>query len=268
MYRGRNSNKFPGVMVTRAVTNLEMPHQANSINRGILHISATMIALLFGPVVAAALGPAALRGCNQGLNGATPPQPLALKQALVALSRSTDGGARATDADAAEAADLIKLLESAAGPASSWADRAGQIEGAWDQVYTDNPQAGTVWSDGRRSRRRLLGPLSGRVQQVITVDAELLHFAYAQRATARLFLGLQAEMRANVEAEPDGVTWKVAFEDFGWSLLGGRVPLRRRKLPPGSGGVWRTTYLDADTRILRTQSSRGGPPTVYVLRRS
>ena len=91
---------------------------------------------------------------------------------------------------------------------------------------------------------------------------------YSQRARARrLLLGLQAEMRASVEAQPDGVTWTVTFDEMRWSILNGRLTLRKRKLPPGGGGEWRTTYLDRDTRILRSRSSRGGPPTMYVLRK-
>jgi len=123
-----------------------------------------------------------------------------------------------------------------------------------------------VWGNGRFSRRTLKGPISGRVQQVVRYTAQPLRFEYAQRARARLFLGLQAELRATVDPQPDGVTWEVAFSDFGWSLLFGRLPLRRRKkLPPGGGGQWRTTYLDENTRILRSQGRRSGPPTTYVL---
>ena len=75
-------------------------------------------------------------------------------------------------------------------------------------------------------------------------------------------------MRASVEPHADGRTWSVTFEDFGWSLFGGLLPLRRRRLPPGSGGEWQTTFLDRDTRILRSQSSRGGAPTTYLLMKS
>ena len=51
-------------------------------------------------------------------------------------------------------------------------------------------------------------------------------------------------MTASVDALDDGITWSVNFEELSWSLLGGRVPLRKRRLPSESGGTWRTTYLD------------------------
>ena len=71
------------------------------------------------------------------------------------------------------------------------------------------------------------------MQQLVGYE-EPSKFTYAQRARGPLLaLGLQAEMRASVQAGPDGVTWRVAFEEMRWSLLNGRLPLRRRKLPPG-----------------------------------
>ena len=108
--------------------------------------------------------------------------------------------------------------------------------------------------------------------QLITYESDggRALFTYAQRARAGpLAFGLQAMMRASVAPQIDGVTWDVSFETFQWSLLNGRLPLRPpAKLPPGSGGQWRTTYLDEDMRVLRAQSSRGGPPTTYLLRKA
>ena len=215
------------------------------------------------PLLVFSMLPGTLRGPNIWLRHVRSPHPLPLKQALVAISRATAGGATASTESAAEAAELISLLERTA-DIPSWETRGPLMDGAWDQIYTDNPQGGTVWSDGTSARRRLIGPVSGRVLQMISFNAPDT-FAYAQRARSRLALGLQAEMRASVAAQLDGVTWAVTFEEFTWSLLGGRLPLRRRKLPPGSGGEWRTTFVDSDTRVLRSQSNRGGAPTTYVL---
>ena len=211
---------------------------------------------------------AALHGPNTWIRYAQNPHPLPLKQAITQLAADTAGGVTESEADAAEMAELICLLEKAAsGAQPSWETRVPLMVGSWDQIYTDNPQAGTVWGNGFKSRRKLKGPISGRVLQLIEHKPPD-GFTYAQRARSWFALGLQAEMRASVEAQPDGVTWRLSFDSFGWSLFGGRLRLQPPKaLPPGSGGLWRTTYLDHDTRILRSQSSRGGNPTCYVLRK-
>ena len=106
-----------------------------------------------------------------------------------------------------------------------WSERGPALAGVWEQIYTDNPNAGTVAGDGKSSRRKMLGPLSGRVQQLINYEAETEEFTYVQRARSYVALGLQAELRTTVEAQPDGQSWSVAFDTFGWSLLGGRLPL-------------------------------------------
>ena len=95
-----------------------------------------------------------------------------MKEALVTLAAATTGGATATDADRAEAAALLALLEAAAEPTGTWAQRADLIEGTWEQIWTDNPQSGTVWGNGRSSRRKLKGPISGRVVQIIKREIE------------------------------------------------------------------------------------------------
>lgn len=211
------------------------------------------------------------------MSAALPRDPGALKQEIYALAARTNGGATATEGDRSEAAELIAALEASEGePAPA---KSALMAGVWDQVYTDNPQAGTVRGDGRSARRRLWplkgtliwplrGFISGRVVQIIDYDEGTGTFRYAQRARAWRALGLQAKMRASVDPQPDGLTWRVNFEDLGWALLGGLLPLApRKRLPPGSGGEWRTTFLDSEMRILRSRSFRGGPPTSYVLRR-
>ena len=207
------------------------------------------------------------------LAAAREPHPMPLKAALVDLAAKTRGGARATAQDAADAAVLIEKLELCGGVEGDWADRGPAMAGVWEQIYTDNPNAGTVAGDGKSSRRKMLGPLSGRVQQLINyeVSAEtgLEEFTYVQRARSYVALGLQAELRTTVEAQPDGQSWSVAFDTFGWSLLGGRLPLRCKALPEGRGGTWLTTYLDVDTRVMKAYSAgRDGPPTTYFLKRS
>ena len=207
------------------------------------------------------------------LAAAREPHPMPLKAALVDLAARTRGGARATAQDAADAAVLIEKLELCGGIEGDWAERGPAMAGVWEQIYTDNPNAGTVAGDGKSSRRKMLGPLSGRVQQLINyeVSAEtgLEEFTYVQRARSYVALGLQAELRTTVEAQPDGQSWSVAFDTFGWSLLGGRLPLRCKALPEGRGGTWLTTYLDFDTRVMKAYSAgRDGPPTTYFLKRS
>ena len=215
-----------------------------------------MVALLLLPLaLALAVRPASLPTSQ--------PKPLPLKQAIRCLAAQTTGGSSATYDERKEAAALIAQLEQSS-PSCTWEERGPLIDGAWEPVYTDNPSAGTVWSDGRTSRRKLKGAISGRHQQVVTFGPPS-SFQYAQRVRSRVALGLQAEMRASVEAQSDGISWVVSFQDLTWSLLGGRIRLRRTQLPPGSGGTWRTTFLDRDTRVLRAQSNRGGPPTTYVL---
>ena len=205
------------------------------------------------------------------LQYAKSPHPLPLKQAIARLAAESCGGAKASVAQAFEAEQLIQMLEASSPPARSWAARGPLLDGAWDQVYTSNPGAGTVAADGVQARRKLIGRITGHVLQLIDYEEPFGRevppaFSYAQRARAGwLSLGLQAELRASVDPQPDAVTWHVSFDTMRWSLLGGKLPLRTRSLPPGSGGVWRTTYLDHDTRVLRAQSHRGGPPTTYVL---
>lgn len=207
--------------------------------------------------------------------------PYVLKQAVSAIAARTKGGAAATLEEAAEAALLIEELEGCAEMRGGWPSRGPRMAGAWDQIYTTNKSAGTVSADGTSSRRRLAGPLTGRVQAVVeyaapeceygigaTPERTAPGFTYAQRVRSKLLLGLQAELETSVEAVNDGVSWEVSFDSVRWSVLGGRLRLWRRRLPPGGGGRWRTTYLDDDTRIVRTQSRRGGPPAVYVHRRS
>ena len=164
---------------------------------------------------------------------------------------------------------LIEKLELCGGIEGDWSERGPALAGVWEQIYTDNPNAGTVAGDGKSSRRKMLGPLSGRVQQLINYEAETEEFTYVQRARSYVALGLQAELRTTVEAQPDGQSWSVAFDTFGWSLLGGRLPLRCKALPEGRGGTWLTTYLDFDTRVMKAYSAgRDGPPTTYFLKRS
>ena len=198
----------------------------------------------------------------------------AIKQSLAQLGAETMGGAAASKAQHASALGLVVALEQSREPAS-WAELAPLLQGEWDQVYTDNAEAGAMWSNGRFTCRKLKGPISGRVRQCISYEELLLtrgappRFSYAQRARAPWALGLMAEMRASVHALDDSITWKVSFDTFGWSLLGGLLPLGRpMALPAGAGCEWRMTYVDCDTRILRSQNNRGGPPTMYVLRKA
>ena len=204
------------------------------------------------------------------------PHPLVIKQSLASIAARTTGGANASPSDVLASEELIQLLEAYGSeqPVRNWAARGPTLAGEWEQIYTDNVKgSGTVKGNGSWSRRKLIGPLSGRVLQIIDYEEPFGReippkFAYRQRARGRKrALGLQAEMSASIEPQDDGITWRVSFEEFAWSLFYGRLTLRKRSLPEGSGGTWKTTYLDADTRVLRSENNRGGAPTVYLLRR-
>ena len=75
--------------------------------------------------------------------------------------------------DVLAAEELIQLLEAYGNeqPVRNWAARGPTLAGAWEQIYTDNVKgSGTVKGNGSWSRRKLIGPLSGRVLQIIDYE--------------------------------------------------------------------------------------------------
>lgn len=151
--------------------------------------------------------------------------------------------------------------------------------------------------DRRTARRKLLGPppsplaalpLTGRVTQLVDLsvgeyrqrgqqprvsrgDSSLQPppprlFGHRQRVQSRA-LGLRAELRAAVAPTEDGEAWEVAFRSFTFSAAAGRLPLRARETS-GYEGVWRHSYVDADTRVMRTRKKGADDEWVFVLRRA
>lgn len=219
-------------------------------------------------------------GVAAGLAGLLPVTPI--KQQMWTLAAATRGGADADEAQAAEMERLVAQLEARSeerrvecGDPSASAERDGALtadealDGEWDQVYCSNPKGGVVWSDGRTARRQLLGPLSGRVTQLVDSAAG----SYKQRVELKL-LGvplLRAELDADIRPAAAADANAVAAWDVKFSRLtlraGALLPLRARSAE-GYAGCWTHTYLDEDTRVMRTRRLEGGGEWVYVLRRS
>ena len=193
------------------------------------------------------------------------PAPRTLIAQIESLSKEVRGGAAATPAQTAEMARLVSLLEESQ---PREARSAAACQGTWSQIYCDNPAAGTTWGDGKTSRRKMIGRITGRVTQVVLPDEAGLTTSYQQRATFGRVL-LEARLVAIVQPQPeDDCTWSVDFESFSWRAAGGLLPLRSRPMPPGRGGTWRNTYADETCRVMRAGNRRGdGKETLYVLRR-
>ena len=192
------------------------------------------------------------------------PHPLLLQTHIQRLAAQVRGGAAAAPAQAAEMEALVQLLESQ--PSD---DGAAATCGTWDQIYCDNPGAGTTWGNGRTSRRRLIGPITGRVTQVVMPDDSGMPSTYQQRATFGRIM-LEARLDASVDVDADEpTTWSVEFQRFSWRL-GTLLPMRSRAMPPGRGGTWRNTYVSREWRVMRAGNrQRGdGKESLYVLRRA
>ena len=86
---------------------------------------------------------------------------------------------------------------------------------------------------------------------------------YKQRVRSRV-PPVTAELTAGIRIDgtPEDA-WDVAFERF--EVRGAGLPLRRRSVE--GGGQWTHTYLDADTRVMRTKRKGGGGEFLFVLRR-
>jgi len=177
-----------------------------------------------------------------------------LAQRLVGGGRSQSPEAEA-DVDAME--DLVRQLE-ARNPTPD-AATSPLLAGEWDQVYCSNP-GGTpiVWSDGRSSRRQLAGPLAGRVTQII--DSQ--EGTYKQRVESRL-LSTRAELTATIRPQSADSS-AVEFRSFAVRAAGLRL---RERSAEGYVGEWTHTYLDTNTRVMRTRRNGGGGEFLFVLRR-
>jgi len=184
-----------------------------------------------------------------------------IKMAIWALAQKLVGGGRSqspeaeADVDAME--DLVRQLE-ARNPTPD-AATSPLLAGEWDQVYCTNP-GGTpiVWSDGRSSRRQLAGPLAGRVTQII--DSQ--EGTYKQRVASRL-LSTRAELTATIRPQSADSS-AVEFRSFAVRAAGLRL---RERSAEGYVGEWTHTYLDTNTRVMRTRRNGGGGEFLFVLRR-
>lgn len=202
--------------------------------------------------------------------GIANPSPSLLKTCIEQLARAARGGALITPDQLRDMEEAVQLLEQSQ---SGKAMDPTLACGSWNQIFCDNPGAGIVSGNGWSSRRKLMGPLSGKVTQIVSPGESGLPSRYQQRAALASGVLLEARLSASiVELYPpsrgSGLAWDVTFETFGWSTLRGALPLRRRQLPPGGGGKWRTTYLDESWRVMRAGSRRAeGKESLYVLRR-
>lgn len=196
-----------------------------------------------------------LTGPRQTLQYGGVPHPLRLKSAISDLAKETDGGGSATPEQAAEMELMVQMLEEQ-NPSPAPCESAALMDGEWNQLYTSNA-IGITYGDGNSMRRKLLGRLTGRVSQLISLEKGL----YRQRIEC--WPVLRGQLRASFTvASP--TTWDVSFRRFTLSALT-LVPFRWRKAE--YRGVWTHTYLDSDTRVMRTRREGGGGEFYFVLRR-
>lgn len=197
------------------------------------------------------------------------PHPLLLRTCIERLARDTNGGASAGSAEAATMEAVVQALEATQATTALDPDL---LAGTWNQIYTNNPAGGTVAGDGQTSRRSMIGPVSGRVTQIVRLPEDAgTSGRYTQRAAAGRGL-LEARLDAALEPLPypgqGPLAWSVSFETFSWRALWRVLPLRARELGGKGGGEWRHTYVDANWRVMRAANRRGdGQETLYVLRR-
>lgn len=221
-------------------------------------IKIDMIALTVALSIAMPLGPP-LRGSRQQLLfGSQPPKPLRVNAGITSLAAQTNGGSTATPQQKEEMECLAQMLERQ-NPCAAPTASPSLLDGEWDQIYTDNP-IGITFGNGRMMRRKLRGPFTGRVTQLI--DTSAASAQYRQRIQTRAGL-LRGELRVDVSATSPS-TWTVRFDHFALKVL--RVPVIRRSA--AYEGTWTHTYVDATTRIMRTQRAGAeGAGFMFILRR-
>ena len=223
----------------------------------------SMLALTAALSIAMAVGSplrgSPLRGSRQQLLlGSQPAHPLRVNAGITWLAAETNGGSTSTPQQKAEMEVLAEMLERQ-NPCPAPTATPSVLDGEWDQIYTDNP-AGITFGNGRLMRRKLLGPFTGRVTQLIDTSAESAHYRQRIQTWAGL---LRGELRVDVSATSPS-TWAVRFDRFTLKVL--RVPVRWRSA--AYEGTWTHTYVDADTRIMRAQRAGGeGAGFMFILRR-
>ena len=215
--------------------------------------------MLFLTAHALALVGPALRGPRQHLLlGSQPPHHLRVIQSITGLAAETKGGSTASAEQAAEMELLAGMLEQQNRCKEPATTAPSPIDGEWDQVYTDNP-VGITFGNGKLMRRKLLGPFRGRVTQLVDTAAPSAQYRQRIQTWAGL---LRGELKVDVTAAGPS-SWDVSFDCFTVSLLR-RLPLRSR--PAAYQGTWSHTYVDADTRVMRT-AKKGGGQFLFILRR-
>lgn len=173
------------------------------------------------------LGPAGASGDDVADPDASTAARRSAKAAVVALAAA--GGDDFAAFDAACAA-----LEATQQPAG-W-DGGAALDGAWEVVRTNAPPP----SNGR------LGPISGVATQVL----DTRRMSYLNVLDAELGGAVDLKVTLSAQwAELSPTKWKVSFIDIAFEF-GGAV-LLRKQFPDGSTRIWHTSYVDADTRIVR-----------------
>ena len=196
-----------------------------------------------------------LYGCMSLRSSTQPPHRLRVLDDIIDLAACTNGGGTATAEEAAEMEVLASLLEQS-DPGLEPAATGTMLDGEWDQIYTSNA-FGITAGNGMWTKRELVGPLRGRVTQLVDSGRG----EYRQRIQTRAGL-VRGQLLASFTAV-DTQSWAVTFKKFTVSVL--RVPLRWRAA--SYQGTWTHTYVDADTRIMRTARATGGGEFLFILRR-
>jgi hypothetical protein len=203
-----------------------------------------------------------------------------LKNAVEELTSATDRGRSksTTTEEASEIEDALLKLEAAC--TDPQPARNPLVEGMWEVLYTTCPPP----SNG------MLGPFKGTAYQ--DVDLEGINYQNILRVppndwlTATLDATWQEwdgtvvkDVKKDTQTSPDplqensfgidwGATcWKVLFQKITIRLFG--IPLLKQTFPPETARIWRTTYIDGNTRIVRAgRTGRQGDETVFYMVRS
>jgi hypothetical protein len=168
-----------------------------------------------------------------------------LKRDIKAFSKGTQNGIDCNDSKRQKVAECVKVLEGS----NSVRDISSSLllDGNWKLVYTTNEGS----SAGK------FGPFVGAVYQEIDIKNKF----YLNKVI--LFNGIVTGILSATWIKKSNNLWTVKFQDIILRVLGIKVVEKNLN---GTEGIWRTTYLDEDFRILY---AIGGKNTikenVYIL---